>query len=71
MLDGCNTRYGFLEDILELERLNHADTIKIMTNELAICDNERKEWKRKSRRRVAIWAGVGVVAGVLIGLFVF
>lgn len=70
MLDGCNTRYGFLEDILELERLNHADTIEIMNNNLIVCDSERKEWKRKARRRVVIWSGIGVVVGFLIGVLI-
>ena len=70
MLEGCNERYEMLNNMYKLEQLQHRDTIEIMRNELTVCDNERDEWKRKARKRVLIFSGVGVVFGFVFGLII-
>jgi len=70
MLEGCNERYEMLNNMYKLEQLQHRDTIEIMRNELKVCENERDEWKKKARKRVLIFSGVGVVVGVVFGLII-
>lgn len=68
MLDGCNQRYELGRELLRLERLQHRDTVEIMTNDIKVVTNERDEWKQKARRRVVIFSGIGVIIGFIIGL---
>ena len=68
MLEGCNERYEMLNNMYKLEQLQYRDTVNIISNQLTLCDNERDEWKKKARRRVLIFSGIGVVVGFIIGV---
>lgn len=70
MLDGCNERYELLQTQLRLENLQHRDTVQLLTNQLTIQSKKTTQWKRKARRRVLIFSGVGVLVGFIFGILI-